>query len=735
MTPDIALLLIPVLPFCAALAGYLLQRRVPARYLAWLGALSLGLSAVLGLNLILLLQQGVLKGSATFSRPWFILPDGAVYYMSRGSQQGLPVPFTLDAGLAQLLFVAVTGLVAAGVVLYAARERMGDERAGVFHATLTLFAGSMLLFLCSDTLLVLYIAWELMGVCSYLLIGYRGTSEARRAARQAFWTTRATDFGLLFAVLAMMMRFKWAAVSDIDVAAALNNAVSNQLDPVPLISVLGFVALLLLLACIGKAAQLPLSFWLPDAMVAPAPVSALLHAATMVAAGPFLLIQLAGLFQPVALPGQEQVMLLGQLPLILAVLAGGLTLVLGGCMALVATEPKRVLAYSTVSQLGLVVMSVGALAEEAGLYHLVGHALFKASLFLAVGYAVIAAARAGSSDAKEAHGETLQQLAGSVRGALPRWTLLLAGLSLAGVAPLAGALGKEQVLYALIHRAASEPRPGFMLGSLIQLSTGAWAVGLVLFLLALPITAAYITRLVGMLCFAGEAAAPPGQRSAAAAGSPPAERGWALPLWLAFVLALLGSAGWGLGYIWFSSAFSKGAAWKWGAMLSGEGLAGLLASQLLVWGGIGLSWYLHVARPSAAEQLLQRRWLKPLAGFFANGMYLRELFTTLVGRTGELLAILCGMAEISVLEYLTQGTGRFGRWLAGASRWIDDHVVDGARYRVCQVAWLLRAGHARYWQTGQIQQYMFIILLSALALCLIALGPLARRLAEILGSL
>ena len=211
-------------PIATALISYCCWRLLPARYFAWLGAASLAVSALLGLNLLVLLRTGALKGGATFTRAWFTMPDSSIYYLSQGKQAGLAIPFTLDVGLAQLLFVIVTGLVAAAVLIFAARERAGDGRAGVFHATMTLFAASMLLFLCADTLLVLYIAWELMGVCSYFLIAHRGTREAKRAARQAFWTTRATDFGLLFAVLVMMMSFKWAALSSVDLGALLTRA-------------------------------------------------------------------------------------------------------------------------------------------------------------------------------------------------------------------------------------------------------------------------------------------------------------------------------------------------------------------------------------------------------------------------------------------------------------------------------------------------------------------------------
>ena len=168
----------------------------------------------------------------------------------------------------------------------------GDPRARQFFATLTLFAGSMLLFVAADTLLLLYFAWELMGVCSYLLIAHRGTAEARRAARQAFWTTRATDTGLLFAVLLLMAKFNWATASDRHRGTCLR-IWPEQASPRALITCCSAGSRCCSCsACVGKAAQLPLSFWLPDAMVAPAPVSALLHAAAMVAAGPFLLITL-----------------------------------------------------------------------------------------------------------------------------------------------------------------------------------------------------------------------------------------------------------------------------------------------------------------------------------------------------------------------------------------------------------------------------------------------------------
>lgn len=743
LSSEIALLLVPVLPLLVALAGYALRSLVP-RTVAWLGAASLLISALLSGQLLML------GGGAQYSRPWFTLPDGELLISSQGKSLGLAIPFQLDATVAQLLFLLTTALIAAAVLIYAVREREGDPRARQFYSTLTLFAGSMLLFICADTLLVLYLAWELMGVCSYLLIAHRGTAEARRAARQAFWTTRATDTGLLFAVLLVLMKFKWATVSGIDIGAAFNAmaqaAQAQGLPYQPLLeqaqALLGLIALLLLLACIGKAAQLPLSFWLPDAMVAPAPVSALLHAATMVAAGPFLLVRFTSLFQPVTLPTQTHVLAMQQWPLFLAVLAGGLTLVLGGLMALHAQDPKRVLAYSTVSQLGLVVMAVGALSEEAGLYHLLAHAWFKAALFLAVGYIVLRALQPGRDGTDDAHGVALPGLRGAARQPLLRWTLLLAGLSLAGIWPLAGALGKEQVLHGLLHRAASEPRQGYVLGEYMHLAAVGWWIGAALFLIALPVTAAYITRLIGILCFSVAADKPVPQAdivatdAATAAVAPAVEpvRGWALPLNLTAALAGIGSIIWAACYFYYRSALSSEATqWKWGAALSAAGILELVLSQALVWAGVAAAWRMFVVQPGRTGATPQG-FAGRFATFFQNGMYLREAFTLAVGRTGWFFAMLAGRADIGIIDWLGLRCGMAGRLLAGVLRWVDDHVVDGVRRLLCATCWWLKRLHAHTMQNGQVQHYMLIILLAAVILCFAALGPLGKRLVEILGS-
>jgi NADH:ubiquinone oxidoreductase subunit 5 (subunit L)/multisubunit Na+/H+ antiporter MnhA subunit len=725
----LALLLVPVLPLLAALAGYALRSLRP-RTVAWMGCGSLVASALLAGQLLGLGQ------SISYTSPWFTLPDGEQFLVST-STPGLVIPFQLNATVAQLLFLLTTALIAAVVLAYAAREREGDAQSRQFFATLTLFAGSMLLFIASDTLLVLYLAWELMGVCSYLLISHPATAEARRAARQAFWTTRATDTGLLFAVLILMMRFKWATVSSIDVHGALQILQDQGIDSAIFMKVVGTVAVLLLLACVGKAAQLPLSFWLPDAMVAPAPVSALLHAATMVAAGPFLLIRFTDLFQTVTTPVIGQTLFIQQLPLLAAVLVGGLTLVLGGMMALCAREPKRVLAYSTVSQLGMVVMSVGALSEQAGLYHLLAHAWFKAALFLAVGYIVINTASTGNDG--EHQGATLDSLAGKVRNPIVRWTLLLAGLSLAGVWPLAGALGKEQVLHGLLHRAGSAPAEGVVLGAQCHLAAAGWFIGVALFLIALPLTAAYITRLVYILCFAqtgtASTASDMDHASGANCGLLP---GWKPALWLSLALAAAGSLVWALAFPFFrAGAADATKGWEWGQTFSGAGMLELLLSQALVWSTVVVVWNVLAQRkgvPGFVAKIGAARWLPGWARYFREGMYLREVFTSAIGRTGTLFATLAGRTEVNVIDWLAMRCGVVGRLLAALARWTDDYIVDGVRKLVCGCVWLCKHLHARYLQTGNVQHYIFIILLAAVLLCFAALKPLSVRLIQLVGS-
>ena len=694
MAAETKLVLVSALPLGAAVLAYLLAWSAPR-----LANVANGVLAALALagsaGLALALSQ---VGGAQFATPWLQF----VTVVKGQGEVPIAIPFALLGGSAQLSFGLVTAVIALIVVLFSMRERRGDPRAGLFFATLALFAGAMLLLLTASTLLVIFMAWELMGLCSYLLIAHKGTPAALRAARQAFWTTRATDFALLFFALVPLGALGLSQLTDINAEGIASLLAESGRDPSGALAIFATLPLLLLIATLGKSALFPLSFWLSDAMEAPSPVSALLHAATMVAAGPYLLMVVTPLC---IAPGAEAA---AGGPLALMVLFGGGSAIFCGLMALFAREAKRVLAYSTVSQLGVMVLGVGVLAISPAFTQLMAHAWFKAALFLAVGYLIHEYARVTGDDHP-----TLYDLAGSARGRLlPSLSLVLAGLSLAGLWPLGGALGKEGIL----------DRAGF---------SGA---GILLLLSAL-ITAAYTARLVIVLLFGKRGAAektlqnekdtPVVTASAASVDGdaplvdaplqpqPAAGNGWTGALMLVLLLAVMGSIG------TTALNFAALAETNWGML-------GLSMLALAIGAAVGNA----LARPS--PRLAQALDRSGLVSFLANGMYLREFWTGLVGGTGEFMALLFGFSDIYFIDWLALRFGALGRYLSRIAGWADIHIVDGGRFWVCETTWIIRRVHQRVMQTGVINHYMFIVLLSGALLCIVVLRELSRVFGEIL---
>ncbi|MCB1216700.1 hypothetical protein KDL44_04870 [bacterium] len=732
---QVLLPLIALLPLLAAGAGLLL-RRAPAAVSALLGVLSLIASAGMALAVNAGLEQA--GGQSSWMIRW-------ISGYSTNVRSVPPIPLAMQVDYLQLLFILTTCLIGVAVLLYAIRERRDDKRAGQFHALLTFFCGSMLLFLVSDTLILLYIAWELMGLAGYLLIRHRGTPEANRAARQAFWTTRATDFGLLFAIFIFMFglsryNVNWVRLSQIDFSglslqfrAAMMDAVNqdmitmvdaqarmhNLLHDVSLL--LGIAALLALFAVIGKAAQLPLSFWLADAMVAPAPVSALLHSATLVAAGPLLASRI--LPGCSLLPGSEGfgTANLYTTPLAAAVLLGGLTLLVGAISASCQRQPKKLLAWSTVSQLGLCLLGSGVLAMEAARFQLLGHALFKAALFLGVG---IIAARWHESNTEHAaeHEPGFDELRGTGNPPLLFWLgLLPAVLSLAGLVGMAGFFGKDQILSALMSR-GSQSVDGVSLATAMPSMPAFWQAGTLLLLASIPFTAAYCARLLHGLWPAA-----PGNVDADHE-TDNAAPGWGLPAAITVVLALAGSIGlaafWPAYRVYFEG---RAANLAWAGNL--EPLATGLSLLLLAVGAV-TGWNIAGGRLSG----LATPMLTGVATAFREGLYLKQFLTGLVGGVGEFLAILAGISDIRLLDWLATRSGAAGRGLATAAGWLDLHFLDGIRWWCCEIWWALRRLHGRYWQNGQIQNYMFILLLGAVLICIVVAIPLNETLRLIIDS-
>ncbi|MBM4437618.1 MAG: NADH-quinone oxidoreductase subunit L, partial [Actinobacteria bacterium] len=327
----------------------------------------------------------------------------------------VPLSMVTDA-LSVLMLVVVTSL-SALIQIFSIGYMRGDSRMHWFFAVMALFTAAMLGLVLANNLLILYVAWELVGLCSYLLIGYWWERPAaREAAKKAFVTTRIGDVGFLIGLLVL---FVHTGTWEIDQNFALLAA--GKLDA-PVVTA---VAVLVFLGAMGKSGQVPLHVWLPDAMEGPTPVSALIHAATMVAAGVYLVARMFPFFA--ASPAAALVVLV----------IGTITAILAASLALVQTDIKRVLAYSTVSQLGTMMFALGAGGVGAAMLHLTAHAFFKALLFLGAG-SVIHGTQAT---------QDLRQL-GGLRQRMPMTaaTFIVAALSLAGFPFFSGFWSKDAVL-------------------------------------------------------------------------------------------------------------------------------------------------------------------------------------------------------------------------------------------------------------------------------------------------
>jgi NADH-quinone oxidoreductase subunit L len=429
--------LIPALPAAAALIGLLLWRVIPG------GAAvpAIAGSAMAVVVALLVLADVERKPAHVHQSVVFWTPTGGV---------SLGLGTRVD-GLAAVVAVMVC-VVALLVQVYSTAYMAGDPRYSTYAAEVSLFTAAMLLVVVSSDLFELLVGWEVMGLCSYLLIGhYWQTEGARAAAVKAFVTTRIGDTGFLFGIFVLGVGTHSFEIGRVVAAPGRlgHTAVTAG-------------ALLLLAGVVGKSAQFPLHVWLPDAMAGPTPISALIHAATMVAAGIYVVARLYPVFMaaPVALT-------------VLGIVA--CITMLGAALAALADDDlKRVLAWSTVSQLAYMAAGLAVGGWTAGIYHLLTHAAFKALLFLAAGSVL------------RSVGTNLMSEMGGLRRRLPVTfvTALIGAAALGGLPPFAGAFSKDGVL------AAAHERGG-------ALGNAVYVVGL----LTVVVTAAYVTRLVARTFF------------------------------------------------------------------------------------------------------------------------------------------------------------------------------------------------------------------------------------------
>lgn len=396
--------LIPVFPLIAFVILLLFGRKLKQKS-AYIGMTALALSFILSL---FVLSERI--GGETYTKvfKWISFGDSTI-----------TMGFEVTALNAMMLIVVT--VVSLLVHIFSREYMKDDDRIHVFYSYLGLFSFSMLGLVLSPNVLQLFIFWELVGLCSYLLVGFwYFKPEAAAAAKKAFLTTRVGDIGLLIGLFLLFNTtgsFEYSAVF-----AAIETGLANGSISQTLVTV---IAICIFLGAVGKSAQFPLHVWLPDAMEGPTPVSALIHAATMVAAG----VYLVGVMYPVFLASE--------VALTVVAVVGGITGLFAATIALVQNDIKRVLAYSTISQLGLMMLALGTIGYVAGLFHLMTHAFFKALLFLGAG-SVIHALN-GEQDIRYMGGLWNKMKSTSI-------TFLVGALAIAGVPPLAGFWSKELIL-------------------------------------------------------------------------------------------------------------------------------------------------------------------------------------------------------------------------------------------------------------------------------------------------
>jgi NADH-quinone oxidoreductase subunit L len=415
--------LIPVLPGIGAAINGVIGIRAFSRKTAGIVACTM-MAAALGLSLIAFWQLLQLPADArahdVIVADWF---TAIPLQMSNGAIGTFSVPwgFRLDP-LSGMMLLIVTGI-GTLIHVYSTAYMHDEPRPGVarFFCYLNLFCFFMLTLVLGNNFLVMFVGWEGVGLCSYLLIGYwYEKKSASDAGKKAFITNRVGDWGFVLGVFLIFMTF-----GTFDFRAIQNAAAAMPVESAGF-GVLSTICLLLFVGATGKSAQIPLYVWLPDAMEGPTPVSALIHAATMVTAGVYMLCRNAVLFEHAP-----------QVMMIVAVV-GVLTAFMAATIGLVQYDIKRVLAYSTVSQLGYMFTAVGVGAFSAGAFHLMTHAFFKALLFLGSGSVIHAMA-----------GEQDMRRMGGLKTHLPVTfaTMMIGTLAIAGIAPFAGFFSKDEILF------------------------------------------------------------------------------------------------------------------------------------------------------------------------------------------------------------------------------------------------------------------------------------------------
>ena len=607
----------------AACVGAFTALALFGRYLPWKGPYIAVGAIGFGFVLFWFLLNDLLNGAAReFSATWFEAGGGV-----------FDLGMTIDP--VAMVMMGVITFVSLLVQIYSLGYMRGESRLAWYFAVHSLFVASMLGIVLSNNLLVLYVGWELVGICSYLLIGFwYERRSAAEAAKKAFITTRIGDVGLLVGILLLYNK-----LGTFHIPTILEAVEAGELSS----GIMTLSAILIFLGAMGKSAQFPLHVWLPDAMEGPTPVSALIHAATMVVAGVYLVARMLPLFE--AAPAVSE----------LVIAIGLITAVMGATMALSSTDLKRVLAYSTVSQIGFMMLALGHGALAAAMFHLATHALFKALLFLGAGNVLHAVGEHSDVDIRRL---------GGLRSRMPVTSVVfvIAALALSGIPPLSGFWSKDEILQ------------------------GIWKDGnpatLVITIGAFFLSALYMTRLCWLVFFGK--LKPENEKAheapfvmtgpIALLGILTLVFGFTAPDWLDNVLGLPGEAT-GFGSFVLDKADSFHEHVVLAAVSSMVALVGIVLGLAIYRQGMSL--------PGSVE-----RGLAPVRKLAANKYYLDDAYQWTVDR-------------------VVLGIG-------GATAWFDRHVVndagvDGTGLFTAKMSRILRRH-----QTGQVSNYVLGITVGTL---------------------
>jgi NADH-quinone oxidoreductase subunit L len=655
------------------------------------------------------------------------------------------------------------------IFIYSIGYMAHDPRQARFFSLISLFAGAMLTLVVADNLLLLFVGWEVMGLCSYMLIGFWFEKEsAYKAAIKAFTTTRVADVIMLLGIVYLYSQTGTLNFRDI----VHSESVLEHLATTPAIlfgglSAAGLIGIFLIIGTIGKSAQFPLHVWLPDAMEGPTPVSAMIHAAAMVSAGIYAIIRMYPLFAAGASPDQ------GILtpPMLFMAIIGSVTALMAATIAVAQNDVKRVLAYSTISQLGFMMAALGIGAFIAATFHLITHAFFKALLFMASG-SVIHGMEHGEHhvhehahsahdhephvvhslegahvelephdhDHTDEHHEEPQNAAigdehdtvhhprfdpqdmmnmGGLRKTMPVTfiTFLLGGLSLAGFPLLtAGFWSKDEIL-------ASAFAGGFGHAYL-----GAYALVFISLVLAATLTAFYTTRQIG-LTFWGEARTEEARHASLGRGV--VSFTMTLPLViLAFFAIVAGFAGVPQDFPIFGSIFSPQQNWfhhfVGGTLLEEPeahpfNIIPVLFGSLAALGGIAIGWYYYWREPLKAGQPDPMiAILGPLYTTLKNKYYFDEVYQVVFVRPAQWFAtnVVDNFIDKGLIDGFLHLVARVFTWIGDLIKnlnlWLIDGVGDGIPELIAAFgSWFRRL------QTGSVQQYILLAIAAALLIGLI----------------